>query len=64
MSKKQEYDWLEDPFDEKKAAEELQQAQMSGCSRLGVLLAALAIVVIVALAAFVACGALALGAGA
>lgn len=64
MSKKrEEYDWLNDPFDEKKAAEELQQAQMSGCSRLGVLLAALAAVAIVALVAVVACGALSLGSG-
>ena len=49
---REEYDWLNDPFDEKKAAEELEQAQMSGCSRLGVLLA---------LVGVVACGAFSLG---
>ncbi len=56
MKKHEEYDWLNDPFDEKKAAEELEQAQMSGCSRLGVLLAVLAV-------ALVACGAFSLGSG-
>ena len=61
--KREEYDWLNDPFDEKKAAEELQQAQMSGCSRLGVLLALLVVVALVVLVAVVACGAFSLGSG-
>ncbi len=63
MKKHEEYDWLNDPFDEKKAAEELQQAQMSGCSRLGVLVALLLVVVLVVVVAVVACGAFSLGSG-
>ncbi len=59
--KREEYDWLNDPFDEKKAAEELEQAQMSGCSRLGVLLAVLAVALLLVLVAVVACGAFSLG---
>ncbi len=31
---KEEYDWLNDPFDEKKAAQEAQQAHMSSGSKL------------------------------
>ena len=61
---REEYDWLNDPFDEKKAAEELEQAQMSGCSRLGVLLALLAVLAVallLALVGVVACGAFSLG---
>ena len=57
----EEYDWLNDPFDEKKAAEELEQAQMSGCSRLGVLLAVLAVALLLVLVGVVACGAFSLG---
>ena len=60
---REEYDWLNDPFEEKKAAEELQQAQMSGCSRLGVLLAVLAVAALLVLVGVVACGALSLGEG-
>ena len=59
--KREEYDWLNDPFDEKKAAEELEQAQMSGCSRLGVLLAVLAVALLLVLVGVVACGAFSLG---
>lgn len=58
---REEYDWLNDPFDEKKAAEELEQAQMSGCSRLGVLLAVLAVALLLVLVGVVACGAFSLG---
>ena len=58
---REEYDWLNDPFDEKKAAEELEQAQMSGCSRRGVLLAVLAVALLDALVGVVACGAFSLG---
>ncbi len=58
---REEYDWLNDPFDEKKAAEELEQAQMSGCSRLGVVLAVLAVALLLALVGVVACGAFSLG---
>lgn len=32
----QEYDWLNDPFDEKKAAEEREQASMSTASKLAI----------------------------
>ena len=38
---KEEYDWLNDPFDEKKIAEEQERARMSGASKLGVLVAVL-----------------------
>lgn len=31
--KNEEYDWLNDPFDEKKAAQEREQARMSGGSK-------------------------------
>ncbi len=58
---REEYDWLNDPFDEKKAAEEMEQAQMSGCSRLGVLLAVLAVALLLVLVGVVACGAFSLG---
>lgn len=37
MSKKDEtYDWLNDPFDEKKAAAEREQARMGSGAKLGV----------------------------
>lgn len=37
MSKKNEgYDWLNDPFDEKKAAAEREQARMGGGAKLGI----------------------------
>lgn len=61
MAKKEEYDWLSDPFDEKKEAEEREQAQMTGCSRLGVLLALFAVVVILVGIAFMACSVMSLG---
>lgn len=38
MSKnhKEEYDWINDPFDEKKIAQEQQQARMSSGSKFGI----------------------------
>ncbi len=33
---KEEYDWLNDPFDEKKIAQEQQQARMSSGSKVGI----------------------------
>lgn len=38
MSKnhKKEYDWINDPFDEKKIAQEQQQARMSSGSKVGI----------------------------
>ncbi len=60
MKKREEYDWLNDPFDEKKIAEEQEQAKMSGCSRVGVLIAVIAIVVILIVFGFVSCSALTL----
>ena len=38
---KEEYDWLNDPFDEKKIAEEQERAHMTGASKLGLLVAVL-----------------------
>ena len=37
----EEYDWLNDPFDEKKIAEEQERAHMTGASKLGLLVAVL-----------------------
>ena len=68
MAKHEEYDWLNDPFDEKKIAEEQERygmtgtAKMSGCSRMGVLIAAIVVIVILVLFAFVSCSVLTLGA--
>ena len=36
MGRREEYNWLDDPFDEKKAAAEREQAHMSGGSRAAV----------------------------
>lgn len=38
MSKnhKEEYDWINDPFDEKKIAQEQQQTRMSSGSKVGI----------------------------
>lgn len=38
-NKQQEYDWINDPFDEKKAAEERERYGMSGTSKVVVLIA-------------------------
>ncbi len=62
MAKREEYDWLNDPFDEKKIAEEEQQAKMSGCSRIGILVAVLIIIVIICIFAVVSCSVITLGA--
>lgn len=52
--KQEEYDWLNDPFDEKKAAREREQARMSGGSKValgcGCLLAVIALVAIIVVA--------------
>lgn len=49
--KDEEYDWLNDPFDEKKAAREREQAHMSGGSKValgcGCLLAVIVLLAIV-----------------
>lgn len=62
MKQREEYDWLNDPFDEKKIAEEQGQAKMSGCSRIGVLVAVIAVIVILVIFGFVSCSALMIGA--
>lgn len=54
----EEYNWLDDPFDEKKAAHEQQEAGMSGRSKLFVGIGCLAAVVIVSLLAFLGVGVL------
>ena len=46
--KREEYDWLNDPFDEKKCAEELERARggkAAGCGLAVVVAAALALIV-------------------
>lgn len=52
--KQEEYDWLNDPFDEKKAAREREQARMSGGSKValgcGCLLSVIAFVAIIVVA--------------
>ena len=54
----EEYNWLDDPFDEKKAAKEQQQAGMSSRSKLFVGIGCLAVIVVIALMVFVGVGAL------
>ncbi len=53
--KREEYDWLNDPFDEKKAAQEAQQARMStgskaalGCGCIAIVIAVAALLVVAA----------------
>lgn len=46
--KREEYDWLNDPFDEKKAAKEAEQARMSTGSKVALGCGCIAIVVAVA----------------
>ncbi len=55
MEKNDQYDWLDDPFDEKKAAAEREGAQM-GCG------AKAALVVVLVIAAFAVFALVALGA--
>ncbi len=43
--KREEYDWLNDPFDEKKAAQEAEQARMSTGSKVALGCGCVAIVV-------------------
>lgn len=52
MSDKQDYNWLDDPFDEKKAAAEQQQSGMTGRSKLFVGIGCLAVVLVIAVLAF------------
>ncbi|MEE0844834.1 MAG: hypothetical protein U0L71_01410 [Eggerthellaceae bacterium] len=57
MSRKQEeYNWLDDPFDEKKAAKEQQEAGMSGRSKALVGIGCLVVVLILVLMAVVGVG--------
>lgn len=54
MAKKQDFDWLDDPFDEKRAAQEQMQAATSGGTKIalgcGCLLVVAAIVVLLVFA--------------
>lgn len=57
MSRKQEeYNWLDDPFDEKKAAKEQQEAGMSGRSKAIVGIGCLAVVLVLIVLAVVGFG--------
>lgn len=48
MSKKNDgYDWLNDPFDEKKAAAEREQAHMGGGVKLGIGCGCLVVILLV-----------------
>ena len=60
MSRNEEYNWLDDPFDEKKARKERDEAGMSSRSKLFVGVGCLAFVVV--LVALGVAGASALGA--
>ena len=61
MGGKREYDWIDDPFDEKKAAEEQEQLRMSGCSKVGIIAALAAVVLIAAFVAFTVWAVVSLG---
>lgn len=54
MAKKQDFDWLDDPFDEKRAAQEQMQAATSGGTKIalgcGCLLVVATIVVLLVFA--------------
>lgn len=53
MARREEYDWLEDPFDEKKCAEEMERARSgkgAGCGFLAVLVAVVVFVVVFGMA--------------
>lgn len=50
VRQREEYDWLEDPFDERKCAEELKRARSrgmrgAGCALVAVVVAAVGLVV-------------------
>lgn len=49
MSRSEEYDWLDDPFDERKAVAERDRARMGGGSRAAVALGCLVALVLVVL---------------
>ncbi|WP_165055901.1 MULTISPECIES: hypothetical protein [unclassified Adlercreutzia] len=53
MKSTREYDWLNDPFDEKKCAEELDRARSRGMRGAGCALAAVVAVAVVLVAVFV-----------
>lgn len=44
MAKNEDYDWINDPFDEKKIAEEQERSGMSGASKTFVLVAVLVVI--------------------
>ncbi len=56
MSKNEEYNWLDDPFDEKKAAADRERARMGGGSKavvaIGCLVAIVLVIALIALAAW------------
>lgn len=54
--KRQDYNWLDDPFDEKKNAQMQQDAHMSSRSKLLVGGGCLAVVVVLAVLAFLGVG--------
>lgn len=47
MARNEEYDWLNDPFDEKKAAAERERAHMGGGSKAAVAVGCLAVAVLI-----------------
>ncbi|WP_172135541.1 hypothetical protein [Adlercreutzia sp. ZJ473] len=53
MKSTREYDWLNDPFDEKKCAEELDRARSRGMRGAGCALAVIVAIAVVLVAAFV-----------
>lgn len=60
MKKREEYDWLNDPFDEKKVAQEQLDARMSTGAKVG--LGCLVVIVVLVVIALVAVGALSVAA--
>ncbi len=63
MAKRDDYDWLEDPFDDKKIEEESQTPKMSGISCALIALAVIVIFLIIGALSFSACSVLTLGSG-
>lgn len=56
---KESYDWLNDPFDEKKAAKEREQAHLSSSSKALMGVGCVVVVVVVVVLAFLLLGSLA-----
>ena len=54
--KRQEYDWLDDPFDEKKAAKDQQQTGMSSRSKIFVGVGCLVVVLVLIVLVFMGLG--------